>query len=131
MTAQYTTYEIIEAVIAADGMSAALDRSEARLTVINDDLAGALRVLIPQAVALVVSAVGDVISGYEVSANTVSISYADTVDIAEALRTAIVWRALQLSYVGVDEARAQRCAAIADAAVPQCTPPCPAHRPMY
>lgn len=131
MTAQFTTYEILEAVMAADGVAAALDRSDARLTVLNDDFEPALRHIIPQAVALVVASVGDAISGYEVNVDTVSISYDDSVDIGMAVRTAIVWRTLQLCYAGVNPDRAQHCAAVADASVPKCTAQCPAHRAMY
>jgi hypothetical protein len=126
--------DIRSAVLAADAMSAALDRAPETLTIINPDLDEALTKLIEQALPLVIAPIAHIVSAYTIDNDAISITTNVDIDISLALRSALTWRTLQLCYVGCNSVRATYCANVADsslAAYKSCSATCPPQRPEH
>jgi hypothetical protein len=138
LTVTLTFSSIIDMIMAADGLSASLDRSDGLLTVINDDHEAALTLLAKQAIAIVAAEAGETITTYTITDNGIAVQLTDSVTTTEPatsqLLTAVVWRTLQLAYAGCNPTRAATCATTAAAATTDLaarTPPCPPFRTSY
>lgn len=135
MTVTLTYRHIIDMIMAADGISASLDRTDGTLTVLCDDHAEGLKQLIRQAMALIALRVVEAITDYSDDADGITVEVIDSVGTqqvaASQLTAALVWQTLHLAYAGSDNTRAAIYAATAGTAIAALsahTTPCPARR---
>lgn len=133
MTYEISIDKIIDTIMAADGISATLDRNTEGLRVINEAHIPALKQLIQQAIAFIAAQHADIITGYTISDTDIAVEINDNAVGAGQLQAAITWLTLQFSYAGIDDTRAKAFATLATntlSALSLSTSFCPPHRPL-